>query len=174
MTKLPSAPPGAPTINAGAPGSAYALVGGSAVAPKPTSNASNVIPFPSRVQYTRLTVKFCFIARAQYREKSPAGIRRRLLSHHSEWTRELNDSVRNHYNASGLTELLKAVLGPGTQQLTPQQLAPLDQFHTRGLAATADLAKLIGITADMSDQDNGNSERRPARFLAETYGCRVT
>jgi len=86
----------------------------------------------------------------------------------------MNDSVRNHYNATGLTERLKAVLGPGTQQLTPQQLAPLDQFHTRGLAATADLAKLIGITADMSVLDIGCGVGGPARFLAETYGCRVT
>jgi hypothetical protein len=28
--------------------------------------------------------------------------------------------------------------------------AALDQFHTRGLAATANLAKLVGITAVMS------------------------
>src|SRR5215475_14598882 len=84
----------------------------------------------------------------------------------------MNDSVRNHYNATGLTERLKAVLGPDA--LTPQQLAPLDQFHTRGLAATADLAKLIGITADMSVLDIGSGVGGPARFLAETYGCRVT
>jgi SAM-dependent methyltransferase len=84
----------------------------------------------------------------------------------------MNDSVRNHYNATGLTERLKAVLGP--DPLTPQQLAPLDQFHTRGLAATADLAKLIGITADMSVLDIGSGVGGPARFLAETYGCHVT
>ena len=60
--------------------------------------------------------------------------------------------VRDHYRATGLVERLKAVLavfGPEDQQLTPQQLAALDQFHTRGLAATAELAKLAGITADL-------------------------
>src|ERR1700741_2057670 len=87
------------------------------------------------------------------------------------------DGVRDHYRATGLTERLKtalAVFGPEHQRLTPQQLAGLDQFHTRGLAATADLARLAGITADMSVLDVGSGVGGPARFLAETYGCQVT
>src|ERR1700754_5246933 len=87
------------------------------------------------------------------------------------------DDVRDHYRATGLTERLKAALavfGPEDQRLTPQQLAAVDQFHARGLAATADLAKLVGITADMSVLDIGSGVGGPARFLAETYGCRVT
>ena len=87
------------------------------------------------------------------------------------------DGVRDHYRATGLTERLKTTLtalGPEDQRLTPQQLAALDQFHTRGLAATADLAKLAGITADTSVLDVGSGVGGPARFLAETYGCRVT
>lgn len=86
----------------------------------------------------------------------------------------MNDSVRDHYSPAGLTERLKALLGPEDRPLTTQQLAALDQFHTRGLAATADLAKLVGITADMSVLDIGCGVGGPARFLAETYGCRVT
>ena len=87
------------------------------------------------------------------------------------------DGVRDHYRTTGLTERLKAALaalGPEDQQLTPQQLGALDQFHTRGLAATAELAKLAGITADMSVLDVGSGVGGPARFLAATYGCRVT
>ena len=86
------------------------------------------------------------------------------------------DGVRNHYRATGLTERLKtalAVFGPEDQRLTPQQLAGLDQFHTRGLAATADLAKLAGITADMSVLDVGSGVGGPARALAGMHGCRV-
>jgi SAM-dependent methyltransferase len=90
---------------------------------------------------------------------------------------DLLDGVRNHYRASGLIERLKtalASLGPEDQRLTPQQLGTVDQFHTRGLAATAELAKLAAITADMSVLDVGSGVGGPARFLAANYGCRVT
>jgi sarcosine/dimethylglycine N-methyltransferase len=85
--------------------------------------------------------------------------------------------VRDHYRATGLTERLKtalAALGPEDRRLTPQQLGVVDQFHSRGLAATAELAKLAGITADMSILDVGSGLGGPARFVAATYGCRVT
>jgi len=87
------------------------------------------------------------------------------------------DGVRDHYRATGLTERLRTALtafGPDEQRLTPQQLATLDQFHTRGLAATVELAKLAGIAADMSVLDVGSGLGGPARFLAATYGCQVT
>src|SRR5438067_396280 len=84
------------------------------------------------------------------------------------------DDVRDHYRATGLTERLKTALtaiASENQQLTPQQLGTLDQFHIRGLAATAELAKLAGITADMSVLDVGSGVGGPARFLAATCGC---
>ncbi len=84
------------------------------------------------------------------------------------------DGVRDHYRATGLVDRLKAALGPEDRRLTAQQLAGLDQFHTRGLAATAELAKLAGITAAMSVLDVGSGIGGPARFLAATHGCRVT
>jgi SAM-dependent methyltransferase len=87
------------------------------------------------------------------------------------------DEVRDHYRATGLTERLKAALavfGPDDQRLTPRQLATLDQFHTRGLAATAELAKLAGIAPGMAVLDVGSGVGGPARFLAATCGCEVT
>jgi SAM-dependent methyltransferase len=87
------------------------------------------------------------------------------------------DDVRDHYRATGLTERLKAALavfGSADQRLTPQQLAALDQFHTRGLAATAELAQLAGIASGMAVLDVGSGVGGPARFLAATCGCRVT
>jgi len=87
------------------------------------------------------------------------------------------DGVREHYRATGLTARLKtalAPLGPDDQRLTPQQLAGLDQFHTRGLLATTELAKLAAITADMAVLDVGSGVGGPARFLAAATGCRMT
>jgi ubiquinone/menaquinone biosynthesis C-methylase UbiE len=86
------------------------------------------------------------------------------------------EDVRDHYRATGLTERLKtalAVFGPDDQRLAPEQLGGLDQFHTRGLAATAEQAKLAGITANMSVLDIGAGIGGPARFLAARHGCRV-
>lgn len=86
------------------------------------------------------------------------------------------DGVREHYRATGLTERLKAVLaapGSGQKPFTPGQLGALDQFHTRGLAATAELAKLAEISDDLSVLDVGSGIGGPARFLAATYGCQV-
>jgi SAM-dependent methyltransferase len=85
--------------------------------------------------------------------------------------------VRDQYRATGLIQRLEAALaalGPEDQRFTPQQLGGLDQFHTRGLAATAQLAELVGITADMSVLDIGSGVGGPARYLAATYGCHVT
>ncbi len=87
------------------------------------------------------------------------------------------DRVRDHYRALGLTERLKAALaalGPEDQLISPEQLSGLDQFHTRGLAATAELATLAGINAATSVLDVGSGIGGPARFVAGTHGCRVT
>ncbi|WP_175942155.1 class I SAM-dependent methyltransferase [Burkholderia pyrrocinia] len=87
------------------------------------------------------------------------------------------DGVREHNRATGLTERLKAALaalGPEDQPFAPRQLDALDQFHTRGLTATDELAELAGITADMAVLDVGSGIGGPARVLAATRGCRVT
>jgi sarcosine/dimethylglycine N-methyltransferase len=86
------------------------------------------------------------------------------------------DDVRDHYRATGLTERLKtalAVFGHEDQPLTQQQLGALDQFHTRGLVATAELTEMAGIIAGASVLDVGSGVGGPARFLAARHGCRV-
>jgi len=90
---------------------------------------------------------------------------------------DVPDPVRAHYNATGLSARLRAALaafGPEHARLTPRQLAPLDQFHTRGLAATAEIADLAGIGAETSVLDVGAGIGGPARLLAASLGCRVT
>lgn len=86
------------------------------------------------------------------------------------------DDVRDHYGATGLADRLKAalaVLGPEDRRLMPEQLDALDQFHTRGLAATAELAQLAGLTAGDRVLDVGAGVGGPARFLAAHHGCHV-
>ena len=86
------------------------------------------------------------------------------------------DDVRDHYRATGLTGRLTtalAVFGHEDQSLTPEQLGALDQFHTRGLAATAELAEMAGLATSMSVLDVGSGVGGPARFLAARCGCRV-
>ena len=56
--------------------------------------------------------------------------------------------VLEHYSATGLTDRIKSALAtitPETHALTVAQLAPLDQFHTRGILATSDLARALGL-----------------------------
>jgi SAM-dependent methyltransferase len=53
-------------------------------------------------------------------------------------------------------------------------LAPLDEFHALGRAATVALAELAGIRAGERVLDVGAGIGGPARFLAARYGAHVT
>ena len=85
--------------------------------------------------------------------------------------------VREHYGATGLTDRIRsalATIAPEGQMLTIGQLAPLDQFHTRGMLATAELAEAAGIEPSTRVLDLGCGIGGPARYLAATFGCPVT
>ncbi len=90
---------------------------------------------------------------------------------------ETIDRVRAHYEAPGLVDRIKAALAPITsegQQLTVAQLAMLDQFHTRGILATAELAGAVELKSGDCVLDLGCGVGGPARYLASTFGCQVT
>lgn len=85
-------------------------------------------------------------------------------------------AIGDHYRRDGLTEAILEALraaGKDLDSLTPDDLAPVDQFHTRGRAATLDLARLAGITSGMRVLDVGGGIGGPARTLASEFGCSV-
>lgn len=91
--------------------------------------------------------------------------------------REPFADVARHYGESGIGErILSALAGEGIDiaHLTTASLATIDQFHTRGLSATREQADAIAPSSAMHVLDIGCGVGGPARFLAETYGCRVT
>jgi SAM-dependent methyltransferase len=86
-------------------------------------------------------------------------------------------NVREHYSAAGFTGRIQsalAAIAPEGQTLTVAQLAPLDQFHLRGILATSELASAVGIEPSTRVLDLGCGIGGPARYLAARFGCRVS
>ena len=88
-----------------------------------------------------------------------------------------SDAVQRHYTVDSLRERVEAALqsaGFGEGAIEWSELAPIDQFHVRGLAATRELALALDLTGGESVLDVGCGLGGPARFLAAAYGCHVT
>ncbi len=88
------------------------------------------------------------------------------------------EAVRTHYQAAipdreALLGRIAAAVDAMAPPIDARRLAPLDQFHMGGLAATAAVADRVGITADLFVLDAGSGLGGPARYLAETFGCHV-
>jgi SAM-dependent methyltransferase len=83
--------------------------------------------------------------------------------------------VETHYASRSLVDVVLAALDAAglPPRLTTADLAPLDQFHARGLEATRELAALAGIDATSRVLDVGSGIGGPARYLAESLGCKV-
>src|SRR5919201_5231422 len=64
-------------------------------------------------------------------------------------------------------------IAPEGETLTVAQLAPLDQFHLRGIFATKELAGAAGLEPSSRVLDLGCGIGGPARYLAATFGCAV-
>lgn len=85
--------------------------------------------------------------------------------------------VGAHYGVSNLaSRIMSGLITAGRAEgiLTPADLAVLDQFHTGGLGATEELARLAGMDARSDVLDAGGGIGGAARYLAATYGARVT
>lgn len=87
------------------------------------------------------------------------------------------NSIIEHYGTSDLVAQVEDALrqaGWGDGPIAWDALAPLDQFHVGGIAATTALAARLGIEPGSSLLDIGCGLGGPARHLASVHGCAVT
>jgi SAM-dependent methyltransferase len=90
---------------------------------------------------------------------------------------QVNESVQAHYTRSDLGSLILAALekaGKDLNRLTPEDLAPIDEFHIRGRAATLELARAASVDSGKHLLDVGSGVGGTSRCLAREFGCRVT
>ena len=86
-------------------------------------------------------------------------------------------TIESHYSATDIeTRILDGLRAAGLdpdKPLTPEQLAPLDHFHTGGLRASRELMQMAGIRSGDRVLDIGSGLGGAARMLAAEAGCRV-
>ncbi len=86
------------------------------------------------------------------------------------------DAVQEHYTRGDLLEtVLQALTDAGydIDKLDPASLAPAEEFHMLGRAATVALAERAMITELDRVLDVGAGIGGPARYLASNIGCEV-
>jgi ubiquinone/menaquinone biosynthesis C-methylase UbiE len=89
----------------------------------------------------------------------------------------MSNDVAAHYGNSGLLNRILAALreaGKDPAKLTIDDLAAVDEFHSRRRAATRELAGMLAPTSTDHVIDIGSGLGGPSRYLAATYGCRVS
>lgn len=89
----------------------------------------------------------------------------------------MNATIADQYT-TGLSRrnIERALLDAGKDldHVEPADLGQLEDFHTMGRIATAQLVDLAQITCDSEVLDAGSGIGGTARYIADRYGCRVT
>jgi ubiquinone/menaquinone biosynthesis C-methylase UbiE len=84
--------------------------------------------------------------------------------------------VADHYGRRALGDVILRALketGKDIEHLTPDDLAPVDEFHSGGRNATVRLAQLAEIDGSQRVLDVGCGIGGPSRYLASKFGCQV-
>ena len=85
--------------------------------------------------------------------------------------------IERHYGRGGLLDRILVALkesGKDIDHLTIDDLAPIDELHSRRRLATKELAEMLAPKPAERLLDIGSGLGGPARYLAMVCGCRVT
>ena len=85
--------------------------------------------------------------------------------------------MSDHWGRGDVYGLIMAALQRMSKPLdglTVEDLAPVDHFHARGLAATAELADRLRIKPGQHILDIGCGLGGPARYMAQRFKCKVS
>ena len=90
---------------------------------------------------------------------------------------DARQKIDQQYRVAGLLDsILRTLSGMGKDlnQLRPEDLAPVDEFHVRGREATVELAHLAGLGPGSRVLDVGCGLGGSVRYLADEHQCQAT
>lgn len=92
-------------------------------------------------------------------------------------THPLERAVSAHYARPGLIEAIRdglAAAGADPDNPRPEDLAPVDEFHTAGRITTVEALSMMPLEQGMHVLDAGSGIGGTSRHVADVHGCRVT